>query len=187
VTVSTKPWRRNALQRAAALTVATLGAACAGPAPEPGHSFSEVRLQRVAPPPAPVYLQAPHPNAVASAPPVIADSTTAAARVRALLTQDGFTVETQHKGETRRLTATRMGTPEALRHEAACALKALHRPNFSASDVDVLLAPSVSGLAVQATSRFVLIDTSLLSGDLTRQTCRSNGALEAAVRRAAAG
>ena len=185
--MSTKPWRRNGIGPAAALAVAALCAACAGPAPEPGHGFSEVRFHRVAPPPAPAYLQPPPAAAAAaaaaSATPPPADPTGAADRVRALLTHDGFTVEDRRDGDAHILAATRMAAPDALGQEAVCALQAMRRPDFSASDLDVRLAPGSAAVS----GRFVLIDTNLISGDLTRQTCRSNGLLEAAVRRAAAG
>jgi hypothetical protein len=107
----------------------------------------------------------------------------ALARVQALLAEDGFKVETRTEGAEDVIAATRMSTPEALRDEAACPLEAMRRPDFSATDLDVRLGPATG---VRTVSRFVLVDTNLISGDLTRQTCRSNGALEAAVRRAAA-
>jgi hypothetical protein len=180
--VSTKPWRRNGIAAAASLASAGVLAACAGPAPEPGHSFDEVRFARVAPPPAPAYLTPP--QAVASAPVTPAEAPAGAlARVQALLAEDGFKVETRTEGAEDVIAATRMSTPEALRDEAACPLEAMRRPDFSATDLDVRLGPATG---VRTVSRFVLVDTNLISGDLTRQTCRSNGALEAAVRRAAA-
>lgn len=178
------------MRLAAGAALAALGAACAGPAPQAGHSFSEVRFHRAPLPPTPAYLQAEAPSASRAIPrarPAARDPDAAVGRVLSLLKTDGFTIEATREGPAWRLTATRMAAPAALRLEAACALKAMHRPDFSASDLEVRLADGAAGGAAETTGRFVLVDTNLISGELTRQKCRSNGVLEAAVRRAAAG
>ena len=110
---------------------------------------------------------------------------TAAARVSAYLNQAGFALEQRPDGAGLLVSATRMGAPQALASEAVCELEALHRPDIASSELTVLLTPAPGGVQVEASARFVEIDTRLLSGELARQTCRSRGVLEAAVRRAA--
>ena len=80
-----------------------------------------------------------------------------------------------------------MGAPAVLVGEAVCGLEAMRRPDISSTDLTVRLTPAPGGVQLETTARFVEVDTKLLSGTLARQTCRSRGVLEAAVRRAALG
>ncbi len=112
---------------------------------------------------------------------------TATQRVTAYLQQAGFALEQRPEGSGRLVSATRMGAPSRLAADAVCGLQALHRPDISSTDLTVRLLPAPGGVQVQASARFVEVDTRLLSGDLARQTCRSRGVLEAGVRQAVLG
>ncbi len=112
---------------------------------------------------------------------------TATARVSAYLDHAGFALEQRPDGAGRLVSATRMGAPQVLAHEAVCGLEALHRPDISSTELSVRLTPAPGGVQVEAAARFVEVDTRLLSGDLARQTCRSRGVLESAVKQAALG
>ena len=111
----------------------------------------------------------------------------AATRIALYLGRAGFALEQQADGTGRRVSATRMGAPSALDGEAVCGLEVLHRPDISSTELTVSLTPAPGGVQVATRAAFVEIDTKLLSGALARQTCRSRGVLEAAVRRAARG
>ena len=108
-------------------------------------------------------------------------------RVAAYLGRAGFALEQRSEGPGQLVSATRMGAPSALQGEAVCGLEALHRPDISSTDVTVQLTPTLGGVQMQTSARFVEVDTKLLSGALARQTCRSRGVLEDAVRQAALG
>ena len=111
----------------------------------------------------------------------------AAGRVTAYLDRAGFALEERADGGGQLVSATRMGAPAALSDEAVCGLEAMHRPDISSTDLTVRLTPAPGGVQLETTARFVEIDTKIIAGTLTRQTCRSRGVLEAAVRRAALG
>ncbi len=108
-------------------------------------------------------------------------------RVASYLDHAGFALEQRPEGSGRLVSATRMGAPSALQGEAVCGLEAMHRPDISSTDLTVRLTPAPGGVQVETSARFVEVDTKLLSGALARQTCRSRGVLEGAVRRAALG
>ncbi len=110
---------------------------------------------------------------------------TAAARVSAYLSQAGFALEHRPEGTSLLISATRMGAPQILSAEAVCGLEALHRPDIASTELTVRLIPVPGGVQVEASARYVEVDTRLISGELARQTCRSRGVLEAAVRHAA--
>lgn len=110
---------------------------------------------------------------------------TAAARVSAYLNQAGFALEERPEGSSLLVSATRMGAPQVLAAEAVCGLEAMHRPDIASTELTVRLIPAPGGVQVEASARYVEVDTRLVSGELARQTCRSRGVLEAAVRRAA--
>ena len=111
----------------------------------------------------------------------------ATARVSAYLANAGFALEQRPEGLGRLVSATRMGAPRALQGDAVCGLEAMHRPDISSTELSVRLTPAPGGVQVETNARFVEIDTRLLSGTLTRQTCRSRGVIEAGVKRAALG
>jgi hypothetical protein len=136
--------------------------------------------------------EAPAPAAVASvaAAPVEAgavDPAAAAHRVDAYLAAEGFSAEDSEQNGARVVVATRMAEPRRLEHEATCSLEAMRRPDFSAANLTVRLAPGANGLAVGVESSFVEVNTNLISGTLVRQACKSRGVLETGVRRAALG
>ena len=168
-------------------------APAASPAPSPGvpPALSPTFAQSDEPPPlrrraAPELrprLQAP----VEPAPVLPVSLDAAAARVALYLGHAGFALEQQADGTGRLVSGTRMGAPSALAGEAVCGLEALHRPDISSTELTVRLTPAPGGVTFDARAAFVEIDTKLLSGSLARQTCRSRGVLEAAVRRAALG
>ena len=186
----------------------SLGGCVAGPQPSSVHRFDELRLgargaaPETAPPPSAVPPAVRLPSKddrVAAAPvlrprvaaplepaPVLPVSLEAAAsRVSAYLDQAGFALEQQQDGPGRLVSATRMGAPQAVQAEAVCGLEAMHRPDIASTELTVRLTPAPGGVQLEASARFVEVDTRLLSGTLARQTCRSRGVLEAAVRRAA--
>ena len=117
--------------------------------------------------------------------PVTLDAATG--RVAAYLDRAGFALEQRADSGGQLVSATRMGAPAALAGEAVCGLEAMHRPDISSTDLTVRLTPAPGGVQVETTARFVEIDTKIIAGTLARQTCRSQGVLEAAVRRAALG
>ncbi len=84
-----------------------------------------------------------------------------------------------------------MAEPRRLEPEATCSLEAMRRPDFSAANLTVRLAPGAGsgsgGLAVGVEASFVEVNTNLISGTLVREACKSRGVLEAGVRRAAFG
>lgn len=164
---------------------ALLLGACATSAPPAASRMSEIRFG-----PAPAAPPALRPRVAAPAPspvlPVTLDE--AAGRVAAYLQANGFALEDRPDGPGRLLTGTRMGRPATLQGQAVCGLEAMHRPEVSSTDVDVRLQPAPGGgVQVETAARFVEIDTRLIAGALSRQTCRSRGVLEAAVRQAARG
>jgi hypothetical protein len=178
-----------------ALPLTVLGAAllaaagCSGapPASPVGH-FSEVRLGPAPPGPPPALALRPRlttPSAPSPVLPVGLDA--AAGRVAAYLQGAGFALEQRPDGAGRLLSATRMGRPALLDPEAVCGLEAMHRPDISSTDLTVHLLPAPGGVQLEMEARFVEIDTRILAGTLARQTCRSRGVLEGAVRRAALG
>ena len=193
---------------------AALCGCASAPRETAGGGFSELRLGRAARPAAsaspapaplasPTFAQSDEPpplrhrtppelrprlEAPAEPAPVLPVSLdAAAARIALYLDRAGFALEQQADGTGRRVSATRMGAPSALDGEAVCGLEALHRPDISSTDLTVRLTPAPGGVQVDARAAFVEIDTKLLSGALARQTCRSRGVLEAAVKRAARG
>ena len=181
----------------AALLCAAL-AACASPPDPSHHAFAELRLGGA---PAPTYppdaspaVQAP-PSPPRLRPPLGAPQTpvlpvtlaAAVERVSGWLDHADFAVERRPEGMGELLVATRMGPPSALQADAVCTLEAMHRPDVSSTDLTVRLTPAPGGVQVQADARFVEIDTRLISGDLSRQTCRTRGRLEQAVTQAALG
>jgi hypothetical protein len=187
--VSTKPIFRPGLGPGIAAALGILIAGCAASPPEhPLGHFSEVRLGP--PPPGPPTAPELRPRVAAPAPPspvlpVTLDGATS--RVAAYLQGQGFALEQRPDGPGRLLAATRMGRPAVIEPEAVCGLEAMHRPDFSSTDLTVRLLPAPGGVQVEEEARFVEIDTRIIAGTLARQTCRSRGVLEAAVRRAALG
>ena len=174
----------------------TLGACVATPPQAPVRHFGELRLggrtAEAEPPPIAASTSAPVLRPRVAAPlepaPVLPVSVeTAAQRVSAYLTRAGFALEQRPEGAGRLVSATRMGAPQAVQAEAVCGLEAMHRPDIASTDLTVRLTPAPGGVQVEASARYVEVDTKLLSGALARQTCRSRGVLEAAVRRAALG
>jgi hypothetical protein len=137
-----------------------------------------------APAPTPAPVAAAAPPAMAAGP---VDPAAAARRVDAYLAAEGFSAEDSEQNGARVVVATRMAEPRRLEHEAACSLEAMRRPDFSAANLTVRLAPGAGGLAVGVESSFVEVNTNLISGTLVRQACKSRGVLEAGVRRAALG
>jgi hypothetical protein len=107
--------------------------------------------------------------------------------VNTYLAAQGFSAEASADGDVQVLTATRMAEPRRLDAEAACSLEAMRRPDFSAANLTVRLAPGAGGVAVGVQSSFVEVNTNLISGSLVREACRSRGVLETGVRRAALG
>lgn len=180
---------------AAVLGLALVGCA-ANPPDAPVAHFSSLRLGRPtgpAPPPPPIRTaQAPALRPRVTTPalpsPVLPVSLDAAAgRVSTYLGRLGFALEQRPDGPGRLLTATRMGQPSVLQPEAVCGLEAMRRPDISSTEVTVRLTPAPGGLQLETEASFVEIDTRLMAGTLARQTCRSRGVLEDAVRRAALG
>jgi hypothetical protein len=179
-----------------ALPLTLLGAAllvtagCSGAPPaSPVSHFSEVRLGPAPPgPPAAVPELRPRVTAPATPSPILpVGLDTATGRVAGYLQGAGFALEQRPDGAGRLLSATRMGRPALLEPEAVCGLEAMHRPDISSTDLTVRLSPAPGGVQLETKARFVEIDTRILAGTLARQTCRSRGVLEAAVRRAALG
>ena len=180
-----------------ALACGALSACSTSPPTTPVRHFGELQMNRpaatpdvAAPPEASAEtptLRPRTPAPVEPAPvlPVTLDG--AADRVAAYLTHAGFALEQRPDGAGRLLSATRMGAPASLSGEAVCGLEAMHRPDISSTDLTVRLMAAPGGVQVETSARFVEVDTRLLAGTLTRQTCRSSGTLEAAVRRAALG
>ena len=111
----------------------------------------------------------------------------AAERVSAYLSRAGFALEQRPEGNGRLVSATRMGAPTELQGQAICGLQAMHRPDIASTNLSVHLISAPGGVQLQTHAQFVEVDTKLLSGDLARQTCRSQGVLESAVRQAARG
>ena len=176
------------------LAVLALGGCAASPPSAPVRHFGDLRLgaraSEAASPPALPSAAAPVLRPRVGAPlepapvlPVTLDAATQG--VSTYLDGAGFVLEQQQQGAGRLVSATRMGAPQALQAEAVCGLEALHRPDISSTEITVRLTPAPGGVKVETRARFVEVDTRLLSGTLTRQTCRSRGVLEAAVRRAA--
>ncbi len=179
-----------------------LSGCTAAPPQAPVTHFGELRLGRPAEAPPPrMAVSGPQPvPSPASRAPVLRPRTlapvepapvlpvgldTAAARISGYLNSAGFALEQRPEGGGRLLSATRMGAPQALGAEAVCGLEALHRPDIASTELTVRLTPAPGGVQVETSTHFVEVDTRLLSGELARQTCRSRGVLEAAVRRAA--
>ena len=157
------------------------------PAPPPSYPGAPERIAPYAPAPTAPELRPPL-GAPASASPVTPVTLAEAVeRVSGWLTRTGFAVEKRPEGSGELLAATRMGAPSALQGDAVCGLEAMHRPDISSTDLTVRVTPAPGGVQVQTQARFVEIDTRLLSGDLSRQICRSRGRLEQAVLRAALG
>ena len=184
---------------AAAIAGVTLCGCATSPPPTPVTHFGELRIGRAAdapeaaPPvsPSPVQTSAkpalrPRMAAPVAPTPVLpVGLNTATARVSAYLAQAGFALEQRPEGAGLLVSATRMGAPQVLAAEAVCGLEALHRPDIASTELTVRLTPAPGGVQVEASARYVEVDTRLISGELARQTCRSRGVLEAAVRRAA--
>ena len=115
------------------------------------------------------------------------DLATAAARIDAYLKAQDFTAEDRRDGAARVIVATRMAEPGRVDTDAACALQALARPDFSTTTLTVSLSPAPRGVAIAVQSSFAEVKTNLVSGALARESCRSRGVLERGVRRAALG
>jgi hypothetical protein len=147
--------------------------------------FNQVGRTPVAPPP---------PVAVASAQTRPGLSLNEARRrVEAYLSQAGFEPESVATGGLYTISGERMATADQVgsaKTEAACGLKALERPQMYMTHVDVRLSPaqgSEAGVQLGIEVKIVEMDANLLSGAFSKQTCRSRGVLEAALRRAARG
>src|SRR5579875_2108752 len=190
--MSTEPHRRKAALRLAfALLASTALVGCATPETgRPVRAFSEIGPGRPspadAPPPSEPGPDSPHipatahiigpPMRLRPALPAPAEPqpvlpvtlSTAADRIATWLEAAGFAIERRPEGGGERLAATRMGPPAALLPDAVCGLEAMHRPDISSSDVEVTLTPAPGGVQVETTTRFVEIDTRLISGDLSR-------------------
>ncbi len=112
-------------------------------------------------------------------------------RIEAFLTQAGFEPESRAAAGLYTISGERMasakgGLPAA--PEAVCALRALERPEMYTTHVDVHLSPAAdAGVRMGIEVKVVELDANLLSGVFSKQTCKSRGALEAALRRAALG
>ncbi len=182
------------------MALCTTLCACGSAPPQTAvRHFGELRLGRSGEEPGPVAADAtptapglaaltlrPRLTAPAEPAPVLpVNLDTAAARVAAYLDHAGFALEQRPEGAGRLVSGTRMGPPQTLEAQAVCGLEALHRPDIASTELTVRLTPAPGGVQLEASARFVEVDTRLLSGELARQTCRSRGVLEAAVRRAA--
>ncbi len=166
------------------------------PGGTPASSAPIREASNAAPPSATTAPATLRPAAVASAAPVSAaagpvDPAEAARRVDAYLAAEGFSAEDSEQNGARVVVATRMAEPRRLEPEATCSLEAMRRPDFSAANLTVRLAPGAGsgsgGLAVGVEASFVEVNTNLISGTLVREACKSRGVLEAGVRRAAFG
>jgi hypothetical protein len=161
---------------------ASVAPSVTAPAPA-GNAAPSNKMAEAAAPVAPAAISAPASGPVAGP----ADPTDAARRVDAYLAAQGFLAEDSDQGSVRVVVATRMAEPRRLEHEAYCSLEAMRRPDFSATNLTVKLAPGATGLTVGVQSSFVEVNTNLISGTLVREACHSRGLLEAGVRRAALG
>ncbi len=112
-------------------------------------------------------------------------------RVEAYLTQAGFEPASVAGAGLYVISGDRMASAKAgepAKAEAACALRALERPEMYTTHVDVRLGPAQeAGVPMGIEVKVVELDANLLSGAFSKQTCQSRGVLEAALRRAAFG
>jgi hypothetical protein len=160
------------------------------PTPAPSRPAPPPVQEAAASPPASASLPALRPRVATpslAAPILPARLDQAEARVTAFLDRSGFALETRPDAGGALITATRMGLPAMLDGQATCGLEAMRRPTVSSTDLLVRLTPAPGGVRLEASARFVEIDTKLLSGELARETCRSKGVLESAVQQAALG
>jgi len=147
--------------------------------------FAQIGRAAVAPAPAPRK-----PAAVAVAPPGQSIDEVRR-RVESYLAQAGFEPESVAAAGLYTVSGERMASakgPGATKPEAVCALRALERPEMYTTRVDVRLSPEpAAGVRIGIEVKVVELDANLLSGAFSKQTCRSRGVLEAALRRAAFG
>jgi hypothetical protein len=115
-------------------------------------------------------------------------------RVEAYLAQAGFEPESAVRAGRYVISGDRMAWAkgDAAKPDAVCELRALERPQMYTTHVDVRLEPASSvaeptGVRLGIEVKVVELDANLLSGTFSKQICRSRGALEAALRRAAVG
>jgi hypothetical protein len=145
--------------------------------------FTQIGRAPVAPPPSRTSTVA------EAAPGVSVDE--ARRRVEAYLVQAGFEPESHAAAGFYTISGDRMASARgglSVKAEAACALKALERPQMYTTHIDVHLRPaSAAGVQIGIEVKVVEVDANLLSGAFSKQTCQSRGVLEAALRRAAFG